>query len=296
MNAYVEDRLISSGSGTVYSVATDKSVYIVTNEHVISKAEIIEVFFANGEKMQAELVGSDLFSDLALLKVTPAFKVEALEQGDSSLCKKGEWVIAIGNPLGNEFQGTTSVGVISGKDRNVPVDLNDDGVDDWDMVVLQTDAAINPGNSGGPLINLDGQLIGITSMKISSDSVEGMGFAIPINEVVPIIEQLKATGVVNRPVMGVSGQDVSELTSYQKSYLGINLDRTEGLLVTRVLENTPAEKAGFQTGDILVGFDGSVVDSFKAFRKLLYGKNVGDTIEVTLVRAGKEIKLSVKLA
>ena len=188
-----------------------------------------------------------------------------------------------------------TVGVISSKDRTISMDVDKDGTDDWDMLVLQTDAAINAGNSGGPLINMNGELIGITTMKLQGNSTEGISFAIPINEVTTIVEQLKASGKVNRPFVGISGKDVGALTSYQKSYMGISLDQTEGLLVTKVAEECPAEKAGVHVNDILIRFDGSPVDSYKTFRKLLYGKTIGDPAELVVLRNNQEVKLSVTI-
>ena len=286
--------LIASGSGTIYST-TAEAVYIITNQHVITSGGPIHVSFANGEQLPAELVGADPYTELSLLKVIPDFRAEAFDQGDSSLCKKGEWVMAIGHSMGAEADGSVTVGVISSKDRTISMDVDKDGTDDWDMLVLQTDAAINAGNSGGPLINMNGELIGITTMKLQGNSTEGISFAIPINEVTTIVEQLKASGKVNRPFVGISGKDVSALTSYQKSYMGISLDQTEGLLVTKIAEECPAEKAGVHVNDILIRFDGSPVDSYKTFRKLLYGKTIGDPAELVVLRNNQEVKLSVTI-
>ena len=187
------------------------------------------------------------------------------------------------------------MGIISGKDRTIPVDLDGNGTDDWDSIVLQTDAAINPGNSGGPLINLAGELIGITSMKIADSAVEGMGFAIPINEVIPIIQQLKENGKVIRPVIGISAVSIDELAVFQKSYYGIRLDLDTGLLITSVVDNGPASRAGLKEGDIIMSFDEVKILSFKEFRKLLYAKKVGDTIAITYERAGVSSTTNITL-
>lgn len=285
---------ISSGSGVIYS-KDDTGVYIVTNQHVIEDSEEIRVLFDNGEELNAELIGSDKFSDLALLRVNPEFEVMPFNLGDSSILNKGEYVLAIGSPLGVDFYGSTTFGIISGKDRVIGVDLDDNGTEDWDMILLQTDAAINPGNSGGPLINLSGDLIGITTMKMDEVSVEGMGFAIPINEVIPIVEQLRTNGTVSRPILGISGKDISELTIYQKSYLGINLDRTKGVLVTDVSSGSPANIGGIQTGDILLKFDEFDINSFKTFRKSLYNMNIGDEVNIVILRGEEHITLPVVL-
>ena len=294
IQAIVFEEVYSSGSGAIFDYV-DNTVHIVTNNHVIEDAERIQVVFANGETVEATLMGSDLFTDLALLEAKIDFSVEAFRFGDSSLVKVGENALAIGSPLGLEFQGSVTMGIISGKDRTVPVDLDGNGTDDWDSIVLQTDAAINPGNSGGPLINMAGELIGITSMKIADSSVEGMGFAIPINEVIPIIQQLKDNGKVIRPVIGISAVSVDELAVYQKSYYGIRLDLNTGLLITSVVENSPASRAGLKEGDIIMSFDQVNILSFKEFRKLLYAKNVGDIISISYERAGKSSTTAVTL-
>ncbi len=168
------------GSGIVYK--TDGSdAYIVTNQHVIDGGDYFEIVFANGERAEATLVGSDIYTDLAVLKVSDV-KVEAVaEFGNTEDLKIGQTVIAIGNPLGLDFAGSATSGIVSGTDRVISVDLNGDNYDDWEMTVLQTDTAINPGNSGGALINLDGKVVGINSMKIATSSVEGMSFSIPEN-------------------------------------------------------------------------------------------------------------------
>jgi serine protease Do len=251
--------------------------------------------FANGEELEATLIGSDVFTDLALLEVKVDFEVNAFKLGDSSLVKVGENALAIGSPLGLSFQGSVTMGIISGKDRVVPVDLDNNGTDDWDSIVLQTDAAINPGNSGGPLINLAGELIGITSMKIADSSVEGMGFAIPINEIIPIIQQLKDNGEVIRPVVGISAVSLDELAVYQKSYYGIRLDLNAGLYVMSVIKGSPAELSGIKEGDVITAFDNTNITSFKEFRKLLYTKNVGDVVTISYERAGKSTTVNVVL-
>ena len=294
ISSYRNGSLISTGSGAIFDYSPGL-VHIITNNHVIERADDIRVTFANGEEIQVELMGSDLFTDLALLEGEVDFTVMPFRLGDSALTKVGEYVLAIGSPLGLSFQGSVTLGIISGKDRVIPVDLNRDGIDDWDSIVLQTDAAINPGNSGGPLINMAGELIGITSSKIASNAVEGMGFAIPVNEVVPIIAQIKENGRVIRPVVGVSAVSLSELTSYQKSYYGIRLDLNEGLYVLGVSQDSPAEEGGLREGDVITHFDGQAIVSFKDFRKRLYSKKVGDVVELIYLRDGASVTISLTL-
>lgn len=186
---YANGTASGSGSGVVYRV-DGKTAYIITNAHVVSGATDVQVVFSNKESVNATIVGSDTYSDIAVLKLTADFDMTAIKCGDSSLLDQGETVLAIGSPLGIEYAGTVTQGIVSGIDRTVSVDLNDDGQEDWDMNVIQTDAAINPGNSGGALVNMAGELVGITSMKLSNTSVEGMGFALPINDVITSVEQI----------------------------------------------------------------------------------------------------------
>ena len=285
----------SSGSGAIYK--TDgKKAFIITNNHVIENGDQRIVTFANGSEKEAKVLGNDTISDLALLEVDVDFEPEAFTVGDSSLTKKGEYVIAMGSPLGIEYQGSVSFGVISGVDRRIDVDVDQNGVADWDMSVLQIDAAINPGNSGGPLINLAGELIGINSLKISDETVEGFGFAIPSNEVLTIISQLEKDGKVARPIVGITAKAMSDLTAYEKGRYDIDQSRQNGILITGVTKDGPAAAAGLKAGDIMVSFDGKEVTSFKQFRKLLYEKKVGDRVSIEYERNGKKAKTSVTLS
>src|SRR5699024_1558276 len=191
-----------TGSGVIYK-KDDDYAYIVTNHHVINQADIIEIVFSDDDYVEAELLGSDLFTDLAVLRVDANAVDKVIEMGSSDILKVGEPVIAIGNPLGHMFAGSVTQGIISGKQRTIPQDFNQDGRPDWQAEVLQTDAAISPGNSGGALINIEGQLIGINSMKINQAVAQGIGFAIPIDTAKPIIQELEEKGEVTRPFLGV---------------------------------------------------------------------------------------------
>ncbi len=294
VSSYFNSQLLGTGSGAIIEVDSNQA-YIITNHHVIDGANNIKVVFANGREFDATLIGSDVFSDLALLSATPDFNVNAFKIGDSSKARVGEWVLAIGSPLGLDFQSSVTMGILSGKDRTIAVDISGNGVADWDMNVLQTDAAINPGNSGGPLINLNGEIIGINSMKIVLQQVEGMGFSIPINEAIPIIEQLKEFKEVIRPVLGIMAVGVGEMSLYQKNGYGIDLNQTQGVFITQVMQDSPAEIAGIQENDILMEFDGTVIESFKQFRQLLYSKNIGDTVRIRVRRDNRDMNVSVTL-
>ena len=291
---YANGTASGSGSGVVYRV-DGKTAYIITNAHVVSGATDVQVVFSNKESVNATIVGSDTYSDIAVLKLTADFDMTAIKCGDSSLLDQGETVLAIGSPLGIEYAGTVTQGIVSGIDRTVSVDLNDDGQEDWDMNVIQTDAAINPGNSGGALVNMAGELVGITSMKLSNTSVEGMGFAFPINDVITSVEQIIENGKVTRPQIGISGVSLSGYSSYQLRYYRINTDLTDGIYVSRVTSGGAASKAGIQEGDIIVKFDGKEVTTYKSFLTELYSKEPGDKVSVVVNRNGTEKTIEVTL-
>ena len=294
VTARARGQALDTGSGAVYKV-DGKTVYIITNNHVVADGDEAVVTFANGKEQKVDIVGKDELTDLALLKTDVDFKAEAFVMGNSSLVKKGEYVIAMGSPLGIEYQGSVSGGLISGVDRRMEMDIDNNGVADWDVNVLQTDAAINPGNSGGPLINMAGELIGINSMKITDTSVEGFGFALPINEVLPIITELENNGKVVRPILGISVQPIEQLSMLDKAYLGIDSKVESGLLIVKVASRTPAAAAGIKEGDILVKFDGKDIKDYKQFRQYLYSHKVKDKVSIVVNRNGKEIEKTVIL-
>lgn len=285
-----------SGSGVIYKI--DGGVaYIVTNHHVVEGANQLEVTLADGVKATAKLVGSDVWTDLAVVTI-PSKNVETkITFGNSDVLKQGQTAIAIGNPLGLEFYGSVTTGVISGTDRIVPVDLNTDGVEDWQTEVIQTDAAINPGNSGGALVNINGELIGINSMKIAQSTVEGLGFAIPVNSVLPIIEELEKSGKVVRPTMGISLIDLTEIPAfYQQQTLKLPDEITTGIVVNEVVKGSAADKAGVEQYDVIVEMDGKKVESSIDLRKILYNeKKVGDQLTIKVYRAGELVPLKLTL-
>lgn len=279
------------GSGIVYK-KDGKDTYIVTNQHVVDGGDYFEVVFSNGERSEATLVGSDIYTDLAVLKVS-GIEVEAIaEFGNTEDLKIGQTVIAIGNPLGLDFAGSATSGIVSGTDRVISVDLNGDNYDDWEMTVLQTDTAINPGNSGGALINLDGKVVGINSMKIATSSVEGMSFSIPTYVAMPIINDLETYGEVRRPQLGVYIQEMSMIPDRLKEILNIPTDQKTGVFIYEVFEGGLAEKMGLKAGDIITAVNGEEVEDTMAFRKKLYSMREGDQLELTIIQDGQTKTLS----
>lgn len=277
----------SEGSGVIYKKDGD-TAYVVTNNHVIDGSDAVEVLLKDGTKVAAKIVGSDAWTDLAVLSIPSKAVKNIATFGNSDSIKVGETAIAIGSPLGTNFATSVTQGIISAKNRTVGMDINGDGVEDWDMTAIQTDAAINPGNSGGALINLAGQVIGINSMKIAQDSVEGIGFAIPSNDVVKIINELQTKGKIVRPVLGVALRDLSQISAQQqKSVLNLPDNVTEGVVVTSVEKNSAAANADLKQYDTIVEIAGEKVKDSISLRKVIYNQKVGDTVEIKYYRDGK---------
>ncbi|EOF55117.1 serine protease do-like htrA [Enterococcus hirae EnGen0127] len=284
----------SEGSGVIYK-KSGNSAYIVTNNHVVEGQQGLEVLLKDGTKVKAELVGTDAYSDLAVLKISADKVNKVASFGDSNSLKVGEPAIAIGSPLGSEYANSVTSGIISSLNRQVT--STNESNQTVNINAIQTDAAINPGNSGGPLVNIEGQVIGINSSKIASTSasssgvsVEGMGFAIPSNDVVNIINQLEKDGKVTRPALGITMVDLSAVsTQQQEQILKIPESVTNGVIVTSVQPATPAEKAGLKQYDVITKIYDTDVSSGVELQSVLYQKKVGDSVKVTYYR-GKEKK------
>jgi serine protease Do len=282
--------IVESGSGSgVLFKKTNDGAYIVTNNHVIEGAQEIEVSLHNGEKTTAELIGADALTDLAVLKIDAKYADNILEFGDSSTLRAGDQVLAIGNPLGLEFSRTVTQGIVSAVDRDISVSTS---AGEWELNVIQTDAAINPGNSGGALINNQGKVIGINSLKISESGVEGLGFAIPSNDVVPIVNEIIETGQITRPYLGVSLASLEEIPQYYQQNLPESV--TGGAMVTYVDPNSGAGQAGIKAQDVIVAINDQQVTTSNDLRKYLYSElKIGDEVDLKVYR-GNEMK-TVKL-
>ncbi len=285
-----------TGSGVIYKT-NENNAFIVTNHHVIEYADTLEVVLSNEEKLEAELLGSDLFMDLAVLKVAAEEIEQVVKIGTSENINVGEPVIAIGNPLGHMFAGSVTQGIISSKQRSIPQDLNQDGRADWQAEVLQTDAAINPGNSGGALMNIKGELIGINSMKISQMVAEGIGFAIPIDAALPVIKELEKTGEISRAHLGVELYSLDEIPNVERQdSLELPEEVTSGVYIWSIEPGSPAEEAGLKRFDVITELDGKKIESIVDLRKVLYEeKSINDEINITAYRKDKKIDIKATL-
>ena len=289
-----DSQISSEGSGVIYK-KEGKYAYLVTNTHVINGAKKVDILLADGNKVSGEVVGSDVYSDIAVVRISADKAKAVAEFGDSNQLTVGETAIAIGSPLGTDYANSVTQGIISSQGRNVK--LKADNGQNISTRALQTDAAINPGNSGGPLINIQGQVIGITSRKISNNgqtSVEGMGFAIPANDVVNIIKQLEEKGKVVRPALGIQMMDLSNLSTSDLSQLKLPEKISGGVLVRSTLENMPASDK-LQRYDVITKIDDTDIESTADLQSALYSHQINDTIKVTFYRDGKQQTTSIKL-
>ena len=286
----------SSGSGVIYK-KSGNTAYVVTNNHVVNGAKKLSVILSDGTNVNAEVVGTDVWTDLAVLKISGDNVTTTMDFADSDKIAVGETAFAIGSPLDVNLSNTVTKGIVSAVNRQIPMDVDGDGKNDWNQTVIQTDAAINPGNSGGALINNEGKLIGINESKIakatSNVSAEGIGFGIPSNEVKLITEQLEQSGKVIRPALGVQLVSVNTVDSDTlKSQL--NFEGKQGVVVRFVENGTPAAQAGIEKYDIITKLNGEDVKDVAAVRKYLFEKTkIGDTVKVTYYRNGKENTTSV---
>ncbi len=283
VETYQKNALYATGTGFVYKDENGKA-FILTNNHVIESGSKINVVFTNGTSVEATVLGSDKYADIAVLTVDSKDIISVASIGDSASSRIGDTVFAVGAPVdSSSFSWTVTRGILSGKDRMVEVSLTNSSVSDWVMSVMQTDAAINSGNSGGPLSNSNGEVIGITSMKLASSSIEGMGFAIPIEDALAYAERLEKGETIARPYLGVSMYNLSDL------FARVDAPVSTGVYVESVEKGSPADEAGLKNGDIIVKLGDVDIKSLAYLKYQLYKHNVGDTVTVSYYR-GEELK------
>lgn len=285
---------VSEGSGVIYK-KSGGSAYIVTNNHVVSGSNALKIIMSNGKEVSAKIVGTDSTTDLAVLRISSANVKSVASFGNSNDIAAGQDVLAIGSPMGSEYANTVTKGIISAKNRTIKAKSGAAATS-----VIQTDAAINSGNSGGPLINMAGQVIGINSMKLASDTngsnVEGMGFSIPSNEVVRVINQLVKNGKITRPSLGVGLIDLSSVSQdQQSSVLKLPSKVTKGAVVMTTTDNGAAKTAGIKKYDVITKIGNKTVTDVSSLRTALYKYKVGQSAKVTFYRNGKVHTVTVKL-
>lgn len=287
---------LSTGTGFVYA-KDDKYGYVLTNAHVVSGGSNIQATLSNNEVVKLTILGTDSYTDLAVLRMDSKDVLQVASIGTSKNMEVGNTVFTVGSPMGATYAGTVTKGILSGKDRLVETSTSNNllNSESYIVKVLQTDAAISPGNSGGPLVNLAGDVIGITSLKLVDEEVEGMGFAIPIEDAMNYVDTLEKGETIQRPMMGVQ---IIDLTNKYVLYrYGINVDDSieSGVMLMEVSNGYPAADAGLKDGDVITEINGEKVSTTSEFKYELYKHSVGDTIEVTYIRGGKEKKTNVTL-
>lgn len=298
---YKDGKAVSTGTGFVYK-KEGSTAYIMTNNHVISGGDSAKVIFSDGTSADTQILGGETYSDIAVLTVSAASIKQVATLGNTDKIKLGDTTFAVGAPLGDTYSGTVTKGILSGKDRLVAVSFSGSN-SDYYMKVLQTDAALNPGNSGGPLCNVNGEVIGVTSLKLTEEktssttsySVEGMGFAIPIEDALSYAGIIEKGESVKRPYIGISMLDITD--SYYLWQAGITLPKgvEKGVAVLEVVSSSPAEKAGLKKGDIITKLEKEEISSVAELRYELYKHNPGDKVTVTYNRNGKELTSEVTL-
>lgn len=292
VESYKGNKLAGSGTGFVYK-KDDKNGYIITNYHVINGASAVKVVNSNNDSVEAKILGGDEYEDIAVLSIDSDYILRVAQIGSSEESSIGDTLFTVGTPVGSEYMGTVTKGILSGKDRTVTVELDNGG--GYIMNVLQTDAAINPGNSGGPLCNINGEVIGVNSLKLVEDNIEGMGFAIPIELVMTSVDRLEKGEAIVRPVLGIESIDASNTYALYRNNILLDEEIDSGVVIINVLDNSPAKAAGFAKGDVILEIEGNKISDSAHLKYILYKYTVGDSIKVKYYRDGKIKDVNVLL-
>ena len=294
VKTFIKGEKYATGTGFVYKKEKN-TAYILTNNHVIEKGDEIQVEFTDGVQEKVNVLGRDQYSDIAVLSLSSEHILDIAKMGSSEELRVGDTAFTVGAPLNAEtYAGTVTRGIISGKNRLVPVSLSNSSRSDIVMSVIQTDAAINSGNSGGPLVNTNGEVVGITSLKLASTGIEGMGFAIPIETALKHAKTLEKGDTIEYPYLGISMNNLQEAIYYHYDTLK-NVNIRNGVYVESVSDNTPAKRAGIETGDIITEADGKEVTNLAYLRYLLFNHNVGEEMKVKIYRNGEYKDITVIL-
>ncbi len=294
VKTYTNNKNNGSGSGFIYKV-DDKYAYIMTNNHVVENGKKWTIVTTSDDEIEGTVLGKDEYLDLAVIKVEKKDYMTKVNIGDSSKVKLGDTVFTIGSPVGYEYFGTVTNGIVSGINRLVEVSVKNNSSGDWVMEVIQTNAAVNPGNSGGPLFNANGEVIGVISMKLVENSIEGMGFAIPIDYAMSHVEKLEKGEKIDRPLLGISMLNVTESFALWQSRITLPEDVEKGVVVVDISSNSGASKSSLQKGDVIVKINNAEVKNAAYLKYLLYKYNPGDTVKITYNRDGKLYTTDIKL-
>lgn len=289
---YQGNTVASSGSGFVYK-KDDKYGYIMTNHHVVNKSTKLVVTLSNDEQVEATVLGSDQYLDLAVVRIDAKYVTQVATIGNSESTNVGDTIFTVGTPVGYEYRGTVTRGTLSGKNRMVSVSVTNS--EDWIMKVLQIDAAINPGNSGGPLLNVNGEVIGINSLKLVESTIEGMGFAIPIEYAMNYVETLEKGETIERPLIGISMLNVTDTYKLFQQGIMLNSDIEGGVVVLSTVEGSGADKAGLKKGDVILKIGDKTISNAAYLKYELYQYSAGDTVEFTYMRDNKTHTTKVTL-
>ena len=293
IQGYSKKTLKSTGTGFVYKT-DNKYGYILTNQHVVDDTEEIEVILTNDKTVKAERLGGDEYLDLAVLRIEKNEVIQIANIGTSENCKIGDTIFTVGSPMGYDYRGSVTSGILSGKDRMVSVSVTSSS-NDWIMRVLQIDASINPGNSGGPLLNVNGEVIGVCSLKLVDDQIEGMGFAIPIEYAMSHVNSLERGDEINWPVLGINMLNVTDTANLYRYGIIIDSSQTDGVVVVEPVSGSAADKAGLQKGDVIISLGGKTVKNIAYLRYELYQHQAGDRVEIKFIRDGKQKTTDVVL-
>lgn len=294
VQSYKNGEVQSTGTGFIYKKDSNYG-YVMTNQHVVSNADKVVLVLSNDEEIEAKILGGDEYLDLAVMSISKNKVPQVAAIGSSEDMKVGDTIFTVGTPMGYEYRGTVTSGILSGKDRLVSVSVSNSSSSDWVMKVLQIDAAINPGNSGGPLVNASGKVIGINSMKLVQDEIEGMGFAIPIEIAMAHIDELEKGKKIEWPLLGISMANVTDSTLLRKNGITIDKSIKEGTVVVEISEGSGASKSDLKPGDVITKLNGEKVKDTAYLRYELYKNKPGDIIEITYIRNGKENTTKVVL-
>ncbi len=289
---FQKGQLSSTGSGFVYKVDS-KYGYVMTNEHVVESADRLTILLTSGKEVEVTKLGGDEYLDIAVLRMPVEDVLQVASIGSTDDLKLGDTIFTIGSPVGEEYYNTVTSGIISGIDRMVTVSVNSQS--DWIMKVSQVDAAINPGNSGGPLMNANGEVIGVNSLKLVDNSIEGMGFSIKIEDAMAHVEELENSKTIERPMLGINLLNASDKRTLSSYGISIDNNISSGVVVVEVVSGSGASKSGLEKGDVITKIDDEEIVNGAYLKYVLYKYKVGDKISITYIRNGKEKTTSVTL-